>query len=90
MNPLSVLICVSLASLMAGCAKTPPVTVTEYRYADLPERFLAECPVTVWSEGGSYRDLGKLAAARRVDLDLCNAQLQEAREFQKREAENRL
>lgn len=77
------LTCVCLASLTAGCANTEPVTVTEYRYRDLPERFLAECQISDWNAfSGTFRDLGKLAAARRVDLEICNEQLQEARDFQ--------
>lgn len=88
MNPWRVLTCAFLASLTAGCASTDPVIVTEYRYLDLPERFLADCPITEWS-GGTYRDLGGLAAARRVDLEICNAQIREGREFQRQEAEKR-
>lgn len=80
--------CVFLASLTAGCASTDPVIVTEYRFLDLPERYLADCPITEW-QGGTYRDATKLAAARRVDLEICNAQLREAREFQRQEAEKR-
>lgn len=77
------LTCVCLASLTAGCANTKPVTVTEYRYLDLPDRFLVECQISDWSAfSGTFRDLGKLAAARRVDLEICNEQLREARDFQ--------
>lgn len=81
MRVLSVSTCVFLVSLMAGCAKPQTVVVPEYRTVDLPERFLAECRITEW-QGGTYRDVAKLAAARRVDLEVCNAQLLEARRFQ--------
>src|SRR5690625_7130593 len=73
MRVLSVLTCVFLVSLMAGCAKPQTVVVPEYRTVDLPERFLAECRITEW-RGGTFRDVAKLAAARRVDLEVCNAQ----------------
>lgn len=62
------------------------ITVPEYRLLTLPERYLADCRVTEW-RGGTYRDMAKLAAAREADLADCNAQLREAREFQRREAE---
>src|SRR5690625_6967993 len=80
MRVLSVLTCVFLVSLMAGCAKPQTVVVPEYRTVDLPERFLAECRITEW-RGGAFRDVAKLAAARRVDLEGCNAQMREARRF---------
>src|SRR5690625_5949277 len=79
MRVLSVLTCVFLVSLMAGCAKPQTVVVPEYRTVDLPERFLAECRITEW-RGGTFRDVAKLAAARRVDLEVCNAQMREARD----------
>src|SRR5690625_4382856 len=81
MRVLSVLTCVFLVSLMAGCAKPQTVVVPEYRTVDLPERFLAECRITEW-RGGTFRDVAKLAAARRVDLEGCNARMREARRLQ--------
>src|SRR5690625_7603212 len=87
MRVLSVLTCVFLVSLMAGCAKPQTVVVPEYRTVDLPERFLAECRITEW-RGGTFRGVGKRAAARRVALEGWHAQMRGARRFQgKRESE---
>lgn len=86
MNLWNALTCLCLLSLTAGCANPQTVVVTEYELLTLPERYLSDCRVSEW-QGGTYRDVGKLAASRRVDLDDCNAQLREAREFQRREAE---
>src|SRR5690625_7855741 len=72
MRVLSVLTCVFLVSLMAGCAKPQTVVVPEYRTVDLPERFLAECRITEW-RGGAFRGGGQPGAARRVDLEGCHA-----------------
>lgn len=81
--------CLFLSSLMAGCSSTEYVHTREYVYVDLPARYLADCPATPWVEGGTYRQLGKLAASLRADLNICNAQLREARDFQREEAAKR-
>lgn len=89
MRRLLALTSVCLLTSITGCAKTEYIVVTETRFVDLPERFLLDCAITEWVDGGSFRDLAKLAAARGVDLAVCNAQLREAREFQREEAEKR-
>src|SRR5690625_6651470 len=78
MRVLSVLTCVFLVSLMAGCAKPQTVVVPEYRTVDLPERFLAECRITEW-RGGTFRGVAKVAAARRDALEGGHAQRREER-----------
>lgn len=87
MNRLLALTSAFLLISITGCVRTEHIVVTETRFVELPERFLLDCSVTEWTDGGTFRDLAKLAAARRVDLTVCNAQLREAREFQRSEAE---
>lgn len=80
MNPLRALTCVFLASLTTACTET--VYVTKYQQVYLPDRFLIDCPVPAWTTGGSFEDVGRLAARRKAALVDCNLQLRSAREYQ--------
>jgi len=76
------LTCVCLLSLTAACAKTPaPVVTIEYRNVYLPDRYLVDCPGAEWN-GGTYRNVGELAAMRKTALQNCNDRLAEARRYQ--------
>lgn len=81
MNPLRALACVFLASLTAACTET--VYVTKYQQVYLPDRFLVDCPVPEWTDGGTYEDLARLAARRKAALTECNLQLLSGREYQR-------
>ncbi len=52
-----------------------------YQQVYLPDHFLAECPGVEW-RGGSFEDLGALAAARKTALKDCNDRLAAARQYQ--------
>lgn len=82
MNLFRALTCVFLASLTTACSSTPPLSVTKYVNVYLPDRFLTDCPKTARVPGGTYRQAGALAAARGTDIDNCNAQLREAKQYQ--------
>ena len=73
--------CLFLLSLTAGCASNPPVVPTVYQQVYLPDHFLAECPGVEW-RGGSFEDVGALAAARKKALKDCNDRLAAARQYQ--------
>lgn len=74
--------CVFLLSLTAACARTPaPVVTTVYRNVYLPDRFLVGCPGVEW-DGGTFRDVGELAARRKAALQACDDLAGEARRYQ--------
>lgn len=75
--------CVFLASLTTACATSPePLKVTEYVNVYFPDSQLVDCSKTEYVPGRTYRDLGKLAAARGTDLDNCNDRWRALREYQ--------
>lgn len=82
MNPLRVLTCVCLLSLTAACARAPvPVATTVYRNVYIPDHLLAGCPGVEWT-GGTYRNVGELAAKRKAVLQDCDDRFAEARRYQ--------
>lgn len=71
-----------LLSLTAACARTPaPVTATVYRNVYIPDSLLAGCPGVEWT-GGTFRDVGELAAKRKAALEDCDDKFTEARRYQ--------
>lgn len=82
MNRSNVWMCVCLASLISGCASREPVATTEYVNVYLPDSQLVDCPITESVDGGTFRQMGTLAAARKVDTENCNARLAGLRDFQ--------
>lgn len=76
------LTCVCLLSLTAACARTPaPVVTVEYRNVYIPDSLLAGCPGVEWT-GGTYRNVGELAAKRKTALQACDDRFTEARRYQ--------
>lgn len=74
--------CLCLLSLTAACARTPaPVVTTVYRNVYLPDRFLVGCPGVEWT-GGTFRNMGELAAKRKAALQDCDDRFAEARRYQ--------
>lgn len=70
-----------LLSSIAGCASTPPATVTVYQQIYIPDSMLSGCPDVVW-DGGTYRDMAGLAARRGTALQDCDARFTAARKYQ--------
>lgn len=82
MKPLRALTCMCLLSLTAACARTPaPVTTTVYRNVYVPDSLLAGCPGVEWT-GGTFRNVGELAAKRKAALQDCDDRFTEARRYQ--------
>lgn len=79
---LYVSICLSLFSLIAGCASpTVPNVETRYEQVFIPDRFLIGCKGPEWS-GGSFRDLAELAERRRTVIKDCDSGFEAIREYQ--------
>lgn len=82
MRAFRALTCLCLLSLTAACARTPvPVTTTVYRNVYIPDSLLAGCPGAEWA-GGTYRNVGELAAKRKTALQDCDDKFTEARRYQ--------
>ena len=76
------LTCLCLLSLTAACARTPaPVVTTEYRNVYIPDSLLVGCPGVEWA-GGTFRNVGELAAKRKAALQDCDDRFTEARRYQ--------
>lgn len=73
--------CVCLLSLIAGCASTPPSTVTIYEQIYIPDSILPGCPEVAW-EGGTFGQLSELAERRRTALKDCDDKFTAARKYQ--------
>lgn len=73
--------CVCLLSLIAGCASTPPRTVTVYEQIYIPDSILPGCPPVAW-EGGTFGQLSELAERRRTALKDCDDKFTAARKYQ--------
>lgn len=70
--------CACLLSCLAACSST---VVTRYEQVYIPDSLLAACPDVEW-KGGTYRELGQLAAMRKKRIEECDARTAAARKYQ--------
>lgn len=67
-----------LLSCLAACSST---VVTRYEQVYIPDSLLAACPDVQWG-GGTYRQMGELAALRKKRIEECDARTAAARKYQ--------